>query len=52
MSMDKAIEHGKEKRKKRRGMCMGAKGCPICHGNHEYKIKKAKLKANPNIERE
>ena len=46
MSMDKAIEHGKEKRKKRRGCCKGKRGCPICGMVHDYKLKKQELKAD------
>ncbi len=47
MSMDKAIEHGKEHRKQYRGgkaidpCCRNHGGCPVCLGNRTHKYKKA-----------
>jgi hypothetical protein len=58
MSMDKAIEHGKVKRKKYYGCkaidatCRSHGSCPHCQIGRKYKQKKQLLKANPNIERE
>ena len=46
MSLDKAIEHGKEHRKKYRGAkamdrsCRNHGDCPYCLGNRLYKYKK------------
>lgn len=46
MSLDKAIEHGKEKRKPYRGvkaidpMCRNHGGCPACAKKRQYKIKR------------
>jgi len=43
MSLDKAIEHGKEKRKEYRGSknfdvsCRNHGGCPACAGSRRYK---------------
>jgi hypothetical protein len=51
MSLDKAINSGKEKRKKYRGSkavdasCRNHGGCPACKMSREYKIKKRR-KAN------
>ena len=47
MSMDKAIEHGKEHRKPYRGgkaidsTCRNHGGCPACLSNRTHKYKKA-----------
>ena len=46
MSLDKAIEHGKEHRKPYRGSkridrtCRNHGGCPWCEGNRLHKYKK------------
>lgn len=46
MSLDKAIEHGKEHRKPYRGTkaidpsCRNHGGCPWCEGNRLYSTKK------------
>ena len=46
MSLDKAIEHGKEHRKPYRGSkvidpsCRNHGGCPWCEGNRLYSAKK------------
>lgn len=46
MSLDKAIKHGKEKRKPYRGakaidpMCRNHGGCPACAKKRQYKIKR------------
>lgn len=46
MSLDKAILHGKEKRKPYRGakaidpMCRNHGGCPACAKKRQYKIKR------------
>lgn len=51
MSLDKAIEHGKEKREQYRHgkaidrMCRNHGGCIWCLGNRTHKYEKAKLKA-------
>lgn len=56
MSLDKAIEHGKEKREKyRRGKaidksCRNHGGCDWCLGNRTHKYEKAKLKAEQTKE--
>lgn len=48
MSLDKAIKHGKEKRKPYRGskavdpQCRNHGNCPNCKRAREYKIKKQK----------
>jgi hypothetical protein len=48
MSLDKAINSGKEKRKKYRGSkaidasCRNHGGCPACKMSREYKIKKGR----------
>lgn len=50
MSLNKAIEHGKEKRKKYYGSksfdysCRNHGGCPCCYGNRTHKYRKAMLK--------
>lgn len=50
MSLDKAIEHGKEKRKPyRKGKavdptCRNHGGCPWCEGNRTYSNRKRKMK--------
>lgn len=52
MSLNKAIEHGKEKRKKYRGSkaidctCRNHGSCEWCRGNREYKNLKRKESAN------
>lgn len=52
MSLDKAIEHGKEKRKKYRGSkaidctCRNHGSCDWCRENREYKNLKRKASAN------
>ena len=49
MSLDKAIQHGKEKRKPYRGSrsfdssCRNHGGCPYCEGGHQYNKKKTRL---------
>ena len=46
MGLEKAIKHGKEKRKPYRGAkavdktCRNNKGCPHCKGNRTYKDRK------------
>jgi hypothetical protein len=51
MSLDKAIKHGKEKRKKYYGSkdfdcsCRNNKGCPVCRENRLHKHRKQELKA-------
>ena len=46
MSLDKAIQHGKEKRKPYRGSkavdssCRHGGGCKYCENNRQYKNKK------------
>ena len=45
MSLDKAIEHGKEKRKQYRGSklydrsCRNHGSCPWCQGNRRFKFR-------------
>lgn len=52
MSLDKAIEHGKEKRKQYRGakavdpQCRNHGNCPWCQGKVKYKRKKAERRAD------
>lgn len=54
MSMDKAIESGKEKRKQYRGSksfdcsCRNHGGCPVCRENRLHKHRKQLLKAESN----
>lgn len=49
MSLDKAIEHNKEKRKPYRGSktfdksCRNHGECPYCAGNRQHKHKKKEL---------
>lgn len=56
MSLDKGIEHGKEKRKKYYGSkeldrtCRNHGGCPHCEGNRMHKNKKKELLAQDLIE--
>jgi hypothetical protein len=51
MSLNKAIKHGKEKRKKYYGSqafdhsCRPHGGCPYCENNRKFSDKKARLKA-------
>lgn len=55
MSMDKAIQHGKEHRKPYHGAksfdttCRNHGGCPHCEGNRLYKTKKELEKANSEM---
>lgn len=57
MSLDKAIEHGKEKRKEYRGSkaidksCRNHGGCPWCERNRKYKFRDKKP-YDENAERE
>ena len=50
MSLDKAIEHGKEHRKPYKGTkafdrsCRNHGCCEWCAGNRQYKFKKAELR--------
>lgn len=52
MSLDKAIEHGKEKRRPYKNsksislQCRNHGGCPWCLGNRLYKYKKKMEKIN------
>lgn len=56
MSLDKAIKHGKEKRKPYRlpksvdPMCRNHGGCDWCLGNRMYQTKKEKEKADSKME--
>lgn len=59
MSLDKAIEHGKEKRKPYRGSkaidrsCRNHGGCPWCEENRKHKFRKKymeDLRDDPIIE--
>lgn len=58
MSMDKAIEYGKEHRKKYRGAkaidksCRNHGGCPWCEGNRKYKYLKAEQSALDKVNTE
>jgi hypothetical protein len=58
MSLDKAINSGKEKRKKYRGCkaidtsCRNNGTCPWCQGQVKYKIKKAQQRVETYDERE
>ena len=58
MSMDKAIEHGKEHRKKYRGAkaidksCRNHGGCPWCEGNRKHKYLKAEQSALDKVNTE
>lgn len=51
MSLDKAIEHGKEKRKPYRkskaidATCRNHGSCPWCEGNRTYSDKKKEIQA-------
>lgn len=53
MSMDKAIQHGKEKRKPYTGSkaidksCRNHGGCQWCEENRKHKYKKQELKTEP-----
>ena len=57
MSLDKAIEHGKEKRKEYRGSkaidksCRNHGGCPWCERNRKFKFRDKKP-YDENAERE
>jgi len=48
MSLDKAIKHGKEKRKRYRGSkavdpsCRNHGGCPACESARQYRTEKRK----------
>lgn len=52
MSLEKAIKHGKEKRKRYYNSgdfdhtCRPHGGCPYCEGNRKFADKKARLKAD------
>ena len=52
MSLEKAIQHGKEKRKNYRGSeafdhsCRPHGGCPYCENNRKFSDKKARLKSS------
>lgn len=52
MSLDKAIDHGKEKRKKYRGSkavdhtCRNHGSCEWCRENRLHKFKKAKMRGD------
>lgn len=56
MSLDKAIKHGKEKRKPyyKSGRfdktCRSHGGCPYCYGNKMHKHRKQMAKADMRIE--
>lgn len=56
MSLDKSIEHGKEKRKKYRGSkavdstCRNHGGCPFCDGARIHKVKKLEAKSQYDCE--
>ena len=58
MSLDKAIKHGKEKRKPYRNgkavdpMCRNHGGCSWCEGNRMYQRTKEEQKANSKIKEE
>jgi hypothetical protein len=55
MSMDKAIKHGKEKRKKYHGSksfdhtCRNHGTCPVCRQNRQHKNRKRKLTADDKV---
>ena len=57
MSLDKAIEHGKERRRPYTGSkaidpsCRNHGGCPWCEENrkHKFRDKKPMMEANPNV---
>lgn len=55
MTLDKAIEHGKEKRKKYRGgkavsnRCKNHGGCPWCEANRLYQRYKEELAAKQQL---
>lgn len=50
MSLNKAIEHGKERRKPYRGAkavdvtCRNHGDCPVCRMKREHKARKARMK--------
>lgn len=54
MSLDKAIEHGKEHRKPYKfskaidKQCRNHGSCAYCKGNRTYKFRKAELKGTTN----
>jgi hypothetical protein len=58
MSLDKAIEHGKERRKRWRGSknfdktCRNHGGCDYCKGNRLYSANKALEKAKEQMKDE
>lgn len=58
MSLDKAIKHGKEKRKPYRGgkavdpSCRNHKGCDWCEGNRKYANKKRENSARDKLREE
>jgi hypothetical protein len=55
MSLDKAIKHGKEKRKPYRrskafdASCRNHGGCPHCEGGRQHATKKRKISADEEI---
>ena len=55
MSLDKAIEHGKEHRKEYRGSktidktCRNHGGCEWCEENRKHKYEVAKLKGTDDL---
>lgn len=56
MSLHKAIEHGKEKRKPYRGSasfdssCRHGGGCSWCVGNRQYRVRQVELSARDEME--
>ena len=56
MSMDKGIEHGKEKRRKHRGAkavdrtCRNNGSCPSCEGTRTHNARKRKAEAKYDCE--
>ena len=56
MGLDKAIEHGKEKRKEYRGAkavdcsCRNHGSCEYCQGNRHYKNEKRKQSMDAQLE--
>ena len=56
MTLDKAIEHGKEHRKQYRGSkaidksCRNHGDCPCCQGNRLYRAHRLEEKAKQDIE--
>ena len=58
MALDKAIEHGKEKRKPYKGCravdvsCRNHGGCPWCEGNRMHRTNKELLRTQDELEDE